>query len=103
MESLALIRSKTSKILSFRNEENEQKNQQAMKDSLEVLRYISCQGREENVKLTGLATQAQLDSRMLKALTIVATMYLPATFLAVSTKCYFADICLYSIRAKDDI
>jgi Mg2+ and Co2+ transporter CorA len=54
-----------------------------MRESLEILKHISLQGREENAKLTKVSTQSYKDSRMLKALTIVATMYLPATFLAV--------------------
>jgi hypothetical protein len=56
-----------------------------MRESLEVLKHISLQGREENFRLTKLAIQSHKDSRMLKALTIVATTYLPGTFLAVRT------------------
>lgn len=73
-----------SKILAFRDNELAQSNHQAMRESLEVLKGLSLQGREENVKLTELATQSHKDSRMLKALTVIATTYLPGTFIAVS-------------------
>lgn len=58
-----------SKILEYRNDEVVLKTNQAMQENLEV-------GRE-------IATKGEKDSKTLKALTMVATMYLPASLLAV--------------------
>jgi len=56
-----------------------------MQENLEILKRISFQSQQENKNLAKLAGQAQKDSRTLKALTLVATMYLTATFLAVNS------------------
>jgi hypothetical protein len=58
-----------SKILEYRNDEVVQKTSQSMRENLEV-------GRE-------IATKGEKESKTLKALTMVATMYLPASLLAV--------------------
>ncbi|KIW23674.1 uncharacterized protein PV07_11854 [Cladophialophora immunda] len=64
-----------SKILSFRNDRVHLRNSQAMQDTLDALNEISAQSAE-------VAQQSKRDSRVLKWLTLIATMYLPASLLA---------------------
>jgi hypothetical protein len=65
-----------SKILEFRNDEVTLRTSQAMRDNLEVLSRIALQSAR-------IAEQAQKDSKILKALSVIATIYLPASLVAV--------------------
>jgi hypothetical protein len=69
-----------------------------MQDNLEVLQRIAIQSQLENETLKTIAIQSQKDSKEVKSLTFIATMYLPASLLAVSSpaliigtllRCYF--------------
>lgn len=55
-----------------------------MSQSLDALRSIAWQSQQDGKTLAGLATQGRKDSQVLKALTTIATMYLPASSVAVS-------------------
>ncbi|KAI9785127.1 MAG: hypothetical protein M1839_000765 [Geoglossum umbratile] len=66
-----------SKIMEYRNNEVTTKTNEAMQDSLDVLSRIAVQS-------TRVTEQSQKDSRTLKALSLIATIYLPATFIAVT-------------------
>ena len=73
-----------SKILECRSEELLQDTNEAMKQSLDSLRSIAWQSQQESKILASLAIQGRKDSQTLKALTTIATMYLPASLVAVS-------------------
>ena len=47
------------------------------------MKDVAIETKKENETLTRLAAQTANDSKTLKALTLIATIYLPATFLAV--------------------
>ena len=64
-----------SKILEFRNDEIVLKTNQAVKDNLEVLSRMAVQEGQ-------IAEQARKDSRLLKALNVIAIIYLPASLIA---------------------
>jgi hypothetical protein len=64
------------KILQFRNDELRERNSLA-------LRQIATETRNENEIMTKHAENSVRDSKLLKALTMLATMYLPATLFAV--------------------
>ena len=49
------------------------------------MRSIAATAKDENDRLIRITEQTRRDSKSLKALTIVATMYLPASLVAVST------------------
>lgn len=49
-----------------------------------MLRDIARQTRNENLAMTELTKQGRKDARSLKALSILGTLYLPATLIAVS-------------------
>ncbi len=66
-----------SKILEFRNDRVLLQTSQAMQNSLGTLNEISAQNAE-------VAEQGRLDSRTLKMLTVIATIYLPASLIGVS-------------------
>jgi hypothetical protein len=55
-----------------------------MQHNLDILQHIASQTYLENTTLTELARQGRKDSRTLKILSIVATIYLPASLVAVS-------------------
>ena len=54
-----------------------------MQDHLDDLKRIAFQSNEESRGIAEISLQSQKDSRTLKALTYIATLYLPATLLAV--------------------
>jgi len=54
-----------------------------MQDNLTVLRSISHMAQQEQSLLGQLALQGKKESKSVKALTLIATMYLPASLLAV--------------------
>lgn len=54
-----------------------------MQTTLIVLQQLFSESREENKLLLELARQGQRDSRTMKAFGSVATMYLPASLIAV--------------------
>ncbi len=68
--------SQLSKILEFRNDKIQFRTSQATQDSLNALNRLTS---ESSIAIE----QSQQDSKMLKTLTIAATMYLPASLLAV--------------------
>ena len=47
------------------------------------MKDVAIETKKENETLTKLAAQTANDSKTHKALTVIATIYLPATFLAV--------------------
>jgi Mg2+ and Co2+ transporter CorA len=63
-----------------------QATDQAIRASLVALQSIAAQNHQENIILSKVAQQGQDDSRTLKVLTIIATMYLPASLVAVSNR-----------------
>lgn len=71
-----------SKILDSRHDEVLLKTSTAMQASLEVLKQIAFVSGEENRNLSKISAQNQADSHTLKALTTIATMYLPASLIA---------------------
>jgi hypothetical protein len=73
-----------SKILEFRNDKTLRESNQVMQTTLSVLQHLFSESRDENKLLLELAQQGQRDSRTLKAFGSVATMYLPASLIAVS-------------------
>lgn len=66
------------KILEYRNDETMQTHSQALRD-------LASAQKTEAENMTRLTRQTAQDSKMLKALTVMATLYLPASLLAV---CY---------------
>jgi hypothetical protein len=54
-----------------------------MQVNLDILQTISIETKRENERLLDLAQKGQDNARVLKALTQVATMYLPASLVAV--------------------
>jgi hypothetical protein len=73
-----------SDIVEFRNGEILWKTSHAIHENLAIVRQIAFQSDQRSETLATLAVQCQRDSKRLKALTQVATMYLPATLIAVS-------------------
>jgi Mg2+ and Co2+ transporter CorA len=55
-----------------------------MRNNLDILQRTASQIHGDNATLTQLARQGHKDSRTLKILSIVATLYLPASLIAVS-------------------
>ena len=76
-------RIKLSGILNFRNDESVKDAQPAIQASLSTLQTIATQNLRENETLSRVAQQGQLDSKFLKVLTAIATIYLPASLIAV--------------------
>ncbi|KAF2809123.1 uncharacterized protein BDZ99DRAFT_571941 [Mytilinidion resinicola] len=76
------IESLLSKILDFRHDEVLLKTSTAMQANLDVLKRIAFVNGEENRNLSKISTQNRADSHTLKALTTIATMYLPASLIA---------------------
>jgi Mg2+ and Co2+ transporter CorA len=56
-----------------------------MHEHLECLKKIAIQNQQKNELMTTLTEQGQEDSKAMKVLTMLATMYVPATLIAVST------------------
>jgi Mg2+ and Co2+ transporter CorA len=55
-----------------------------MKDNLEALNYVASSSHRAQISLTDIARESQNDSTTIKVLTVIATIYLPASLLAVS-------------------
>ena len=70
-------------ILQSRNNENMHEQSRALKRDIEALQGIGNDTRSQSKTIAGIAKQAGRDSQSIKALTTVATMYLPASLLAV--------------------
>ncbi|KAI9739968.1 MAG: hypothetical protein M1818_005024 [Claussenomyces sp. TS43310] len=70
------------KILEFRDIETLRETNRAMQLNLATLQHIAVQTQRENETLSRIAKQNRKDSMKLKALTLIATVYLPATLLA---------------------
>ena len=68
----------------FHNEELLQVSNRASGKTLETLLNITDQGKQQQQTLTDLFGNGQADSAMLKALSMVATICLPASLVAVS-------------------
>jgi Mg2+ and Co2+ transporter CorA len=77
------------KILELRDMESLRETNRAMQLNLIVLQTIATQSQGETEILSRVARQTQKDSITLKVLTLIATIYLPATLLAV---CYPASL-----------
>lgn len=73
-----------SSILTLRNEALLQASNSASNVTLTTLLEISQQSRDQHALLTKLFGAVQADSVLLKALSIMATVYLPASLIAVS-------------------
>ena len=71
------------KILEYRNDENLTRNGIALHKDIETLRDIAYHSKRENETLVRLAEQSRRDGRALKALSVLGTLYLPATLVAV--------------------
>ena len=78
-----LIPIQLSRILMFRNEELLKESNRASCKTLNTLLDIADQGRLQQESLTRLLGNGQADSGMLKALSMVATVCLPASLVAV--------------------
>jgi Mg2+ and Co2+ transporter CorA len=72
-----------SKILEYRNDEAIRLSEEAIRSNGEALKQITSAIRTENEKFNQLTTQTAQDSKMMKALTFLATLYLPASLIAV--------------------
>ncbi|KAL8853066.1 MAG: hypothetical protein Q9221_002096 [Calogaya cf. arnoldii] len=70
------------KILELRNDESFTRKAAALHEDIEQLRDTAHMTRRENEAITKLAEQNRRDSRALKALSVLGTLYLPATFSA---------------------
>jgi hypothetical protein len=68
----------------FRNEELLQASNRASGKTLDTLLHITDQGRGQQETLTKLLGIGHADSALLKALSMVATVCLPASLVAVS-------------------
>ena len=71
------------KILEYRNHEILNRNGAALQKEIETLRDIAYHSRRDNDALVRLAEQSRRDGRAVKALSVLGTLYLPATFIAV--------------------
>lgn len=71
------------RILDIRGNETLQATNYANHCNLEVLQRVTTEIRQENATFADLARQGQRDSKMLKDLSFVAVMYVPASLLAV--------------------
>lgn len=70
----------------FRNEELLQVSNRASCKTLGMLLTIADQGKLQQESLSRLLVNGQADTGMLKALSMVATVYLPASLVAVSQR-----------------
>ena len=70
-------------ILQSRNNESIHEQSRALKSDIQALKGIANDTRLQSESIAGFTRQAGRDSQSIKALTIVATMYLPASLLAV--------------------
>jgi hypothetical protein len=75
---------KLSKVLDARRDEILLQTNAAMQANLDILKSIAFIAGEENKKLSKISSNTLKDSNTLKALTTIATMYLPASLTAVS-------------------
>lgn len=75
---------KLCRVLDARHDELFLQTNTAMQENLGVLKQIAFINGEENQKLSKISSHTLKDSNTLKALTTVATMYLPASLIAVS-------------------
>ncbi|KAK3379117.1 hypothetical protein B0T24DRAFT_610744 [Lasiosphaeria ovina] len=71
-----------SMIFELRNSRHIQKLNQGASDNLDILKGIAIQGQIENKYLSHAAERAQQDSSSLKALSFIATAFIPGTFIA---------------------
>jgi hypothetical protein len=72
-----------SKILEYRNDEAICHSEEAIRSNGEALNQITSAIRTENEKLNELTSKTARDSKTMKALTFLATLYLPASLIAV--------------------
>jgi len=83
-KSLLITDEKLSKVLDARRDEVLLQTNAAMQANLEMLKRIAFIAGEENQKPSKISSNTLKDSRALKSLTTIATMYLPASLIAVS-------------------
>lgn len=74
---------KLSRIIDFRNYESVREIHIAIQSSLGALQTIASQSLQENEILSRVAQQGRFDSKILKVLTVITTVYLPASLIAV--------------------
>ncbi|KAL8773594.1 MAG: hypothetical protein Q9194_004301 [Teloschistes cf. exilis] len=70
------------KILEYRNSESFSRGATALHKDVELLRDVALQSKQESKVMTKLAEQNRSDTRSLKSLSVLGTLYLPVTFLA---------------------
>ena len=78
------LSTKLFKILEQRNDECFSHHSTDLYKEIETLRDIAHHTRRDNETMTKLAEEGRRDGRALKALSVLGTLYLPATFIAVS-------------------
>lgn len=75
---------KLSRMIMLHNEKLLQESNRASCQALQALLNITNQGQAQQTTLTSLAINGQATSVMLKSLSVAATIYLPASLIAVS-------------------
>ncbi|KAK7943799.1 uncharacterized protein PG986_012912 [Apiospora aurea] len=81
-----------SRILKSREVEKDRKTSQAIEKSIHALEGISKESSETSRTLANVAQETSKDSLTLKALTLIATIYLPATLTASKSTMGFPDV-----------
>ena len=61
------------------------KNDRAISENTNHMARLAEYGREENINMGKIARATKLDSQAMKIIAIMTMLYLPATFVAVST------------------
>lgn len=70
-------------ILDYRGNETLQEVNHAIRGSLEMIKGITSSAQKESANLTDIARQDRRDSKMIKVLSFIVVMYVPATLVAV--------------------
>lgn len=102
-KSLLIIEQKLSKVLDARRDEVLLQTNAAMQANLEMLKRIAFIAGEENQKLSKISSNTLKDSRTLKSLTTIATMYLPASLIAVSIANYNTNKSAADVDARQSL
>ncbi len=61
------------------------KNDRAVSENTHHMARMADYSREENISMSNIARAAKLDSEAMKTIATMTMLYLPATFVAVST------------------
>ena len=75
-----------SQILNYRNEDILVRGNDALRKSSDAMRDIALAAKAENELISALISNTQKDSHAVKILTYIATIYLPASLVAVNFK-----------------